>query len=112
MGLHLQCCWCCWEGLIWNLNAGSFPMAASQVLAILFGQGEMVASRIVWDIRLPRIWGRRFWAAHCHFRLFTADIFANPIASPFVLGISSGAKLTVALTMIFSSSGDSINSFC
>ena len=27
--------------------------------------------------------------------------FANPIASPFVLGISSGAKLTVALTMIF-----------
>ena len=27
--------------------------------------------------------------------------FANPIATPFVLGISSGAKLTVALTMIF-----------
>ena len=26
--------------------------------------------------------------------------FANPIAGPFVLGISSGAKLTVALTMI------------
>ena len=27
--------------------------------------------------------------------------FANPIAGPFVLGISSGAKLTVALAMIF-----------
>ena len=27
--------------------------------------------------------------------------FHNPIASPFVLGISSGAKLTVALVMIF-----------
>ena len=27
--------------------------------------------------------------------------FANPIAGPFVLGISSGAKLTVSLTMIF-----------
>ena len=27
--------------------------------------------------------------------------FNNPIAGPFVLGISSGAKLTVALTMIF-----------
>ena len=26
--------------------------------------------------------------------------FANPIAGPFVLGISSGAKLTVALAMI------------
>ena len=27
--------------------------------------------------------------------------FRNPIAGPFVLGISSGAKMTVALTMIF-----------
>ena len=27
--------------------------------------------------------------------------FNNPIAGPFVLGISSGAKLAVALTMIF-----------
>lgn len=26
--------------------------------------------------------------------------FANPIAGPFVLGISSGAKLTVSLAMI------------
>ena len=27
--------------------------------------------------------------------------FGNPIAGPFVLGISSGAKMMVALTMIF-----------
>ena len=27
--------------------------------------------------------------------------FANPIAGPFVLGISSGAKLAIALAMIF-----------
>ena len=26
--------------------------------------------------------------------------FANPIAGPFVMGISSGAKLAVALTMV------------
>ena len=26
--------------------------------------------------------------------------FANPIAGPFVMGISSGAKLVVALTMV------------
>lgn len=28
--------------------------------------------------------------------------FSNPIAGPFVLGISSGAKLTVAIAMIVS----------
>ena len=27
--------------------------------------------------------------------------FSNPIAGPYILGISSGAKLTVALAMIF-----------
>ena len=26
--------------------------------------------------------------------------FANPIAGPFVMGVSSGAKLAVALTMV------------
>lgn len=34
-------------------------------------------------------------------RIFIADFFKNPIAGPFVLGISSGAKMFVAITMIF-----------
>ena len=33
-------------------------------------------------------------------RLPAADFFANPIAGPFVMGVSSGAKLAVALTMV------------
>lgn len=37
---------------------------------------------------------------HLRYRDFAADIFRNPIAGPFVLGISSGAKLVVALAMI------------
>ena len=32
---------------------------------------------------------------------FCRHFFGNPIAGPFVLGISSGAKLIVALTMIY-----------
>ena len=89
--------------LIWNLNAGSFPMTASQVLAILFGHGgDETASRIVWDIRLPRILGAALLGGALSISGFLLQtFFANPIASPFVLGISSGAKLTVALTMIF-----------
>ena len=89
--------------LIWNLNAGSFPMTASQVLSILFGQGgDETASRIVWDIRLPRILGAALLGGALSISGFLLQtFFANPIASPFVLGISSGAKLTVALTMIF-----------
>mgnify|MGYP002956288379 CR=1 FL=1 len=41
----------------------------------------------------------------CKFNIFSSFLlqtfFANPIAGPFVLGISSGAKLTVSLMMVF-----------
>ncbi len=92
-----------------------FSHDASQVLAILFGQGgEETASRIVWDIRLPRILGAALLGGALSISGFLLQtFFANPIASPFVLGISSGAKLTVALTMIFLlQQGDSIQFLC
>ncbi len=65
-------------------------------------RGRWTASRIVWDIRLPRILGAALLGGALSISGFLLQtFFANPIASPFVLGISSGAKLTVALTMIF-----------
>ena len=40
------------------------------------------------------------------------NFFANPIAGPYILGISSGAKLMVALLMVFSlSRGFAVSSF-
>ena len=40
--------------------------------------------------------------AHCLYPAFSFQtFFENPIAGPFVLGISSGAKLMTALVMIF-----------
>ena len=51
----------------------------------------------------PAFWPSFSWAARCRCPAFCCKLsFANPIAGPFVLGISSGAKLVVALTMIFS----------
>ena len=89
--------------LIWNLNAGSFPMTPHRCWRSSSDKGgEETASRIVWDIRLPRILGAALLGGALSISGFLLQtFFANPIASPFVLGISSGAKLTVALTMIF-----------
>ncbi|MCM1049740.1 MAG: iron ABC transporter permease [Clostridiales bacterium] len=58
--------------------------------------------RILWDIRLPRaaavlILGGALALAGYLLQTF----FNNPIAGPFVLGISSGAKMMVALMMVF-----------
>lgn len=44
--------------------------------------------------------GAAFGRGTFRVRLFAADLFGNPIAGPYVLGISSGAKLVVAITMI------------
>ena len=87
----------------WNLNAGTLPLSVSQVTAILLGQNtDETAYRVLWDLRLPRVLGAVLLGGALSVSGFLLQtFFNNPIASPFVLGISSGAKLTVALTMIF-----------
>lgn len=87
----------------WNLNAGTLPLSVSQVMAILLGQNtDETAYRVLWDLRLPRVLGAVLLGGALSVSGFLLQtFFNNPIASPFVLGISSGAKLTVALTMIF-----------
>ncbi len=57
---------------------------------------------IIWNIRLPRILtGIILGGALAISGYLLQVFFANPIAGPYVLGISSGAKLTVALSMVF-----------
>ena len=88
--------------LVWNVNAGSVNLSLRETLRILLWQStDPVASRIVWNIRLPRILAAAMLGGALSVSGFLLQtFFANPIAGPFVLGISSGAKLTVALCMI------------
>ena len=42
--------------VVWNLNAGSYGISVAQVMQIFLGNGsDATASRVVWDIRLPRV---------------------------------------------------------
>ena len=82
--------------LLWNSCAGSSETSLGSVMRILLGDAaDETMYHIVWRIRLPRI------LASVVLGFLLQTFFANPIAGPFVLGISSGAKLTVALAMIF-----------
>lgn len=87
---------------IWNVNAGSVPMSFADIIRILTGQTENAAGyAIIWNIRLPRILAAAILGGALSVSGFLLQtFFSNPIAGPFVLGISSGAKLTVALLMI------------
>ena len=86
-----------------SLFAGSVSITPEEVLAVLAG-GERgtTAANIILSIRLPRLLAAAvLGGALAVSGYLLQTYFANPIAGPFVLGISSGAKLTVAMAMIF-----------
>ena len=88
---------------IWNVNAGSIPLSVEEILNIIFRhQGTDTSYNIIWEIRLPRILAVIILGGALSVSGFLLQtFFNNPIAGPFVLGISSGAKLVVAMLMIF-----------
>lgn len=85
----------------WNICVGTVRIPLADIFASIRGE-KIENSRILWDIRMPRtlaamILGGALALAGYLLQTF----FHNPIAGPFVLGISSGAKMVVALVMVF-----------
>lgn len=90
--------------LVWNIRAGSVSVSYDEIIRSLLGQeiGE-TAANILWRIRMPRALAAAILGGALALSGYLLQtFFHNPIAGPFVLGISSGAKLTVALVMVFS----------
>lgn len=87
----------------WNINSGSIQLSVKEVWDIIVHRtGEDTAYNIIWEIRLPRILSAVILGGALSVSGFLLQtFFNNPIAGPFVLGISSGAKLVVALVMIY-----------
>ena len=85
-----------------NLFWGSVALTPRAVAAALLCRGQdALAGSIVWQLRLPRaVMAALLGAALSAAGYLLQTFFANPIAGPFVMGISSGAKLAVALTMV------------
>ena len=85
-----------------NINTGNVHISVAKILKILFlRDGEAVEYNIIWKIRLPRILMAALLGGALSLSGFLLQtFFSNPIAGPFVLGISSGAKMAVAMTMI------------
>ena len=87
--------------LLCNIGIGTVKIPLTEILTTGRTKEGMNA-RILWEIRFPRtlaagILGGALALAGYLLQTF----FHNPIAGPFVLGISSGAKMVVALVMVF-----------
>ncbi len=85
-----------------NVMLGSVQASVSDTLNTLLGRGgNDTLTSVIYKIRLPRMLAGVFLGGALALAGFLLQtFFNNPIAGPYVLGISSGAKLTVALVMV------------
>ncbi len=84
-----------------NIKYGSVDMTVKDIMEVFAGKGDITVSRIIMDIRLPRVMAALILGGALSVSGYLLQtFFGNPIAGPFVLGISSGAKLTVSVAMI------------
>ena len=111
-------------GLVLNANIGSVPIPPGQVFRLVWqslrcgaanlltgGKYAEELSQILWGstesqilfgIRLPRLLLAAVLGGALSVSGYLLQVFfRNPIAGPFVLGISSGAKMVVGITLIF-----------
>ena len=93
-----------------NLCIGSLNIPLPDLMAILAGQDAGSTNyQVIWSIRLPRLIAAALLGGALALSGFLLQtFFNNPIAGPFILGISSGAKLVVALVMILVVGGSGI----
>lgn len=85
-----------------NLMLGSVDVSLADVIAAMTGSDAgSKASTIIVEIRMPRLIAAFLLGGALSVAGFLLQtFFDNPIAGPFVLGISSGSKLLVAMAMI------------
>lgn len=89
------CCFC-------TLLFGKANFGVADLLAALAEPGgEDVSHRILWNLRIPRMVAAILAGSSLAVSgLALQTVFRNPLCGPFVLGISSGASLGVALAML------------
>ena len=86
----------------WNINTGSVQLSLERMLTLLrWGNDGTTEGNILWKIRLSRLLGAALLGGALSIAGFLLQtFFKNPIAGPFVLGISSGSRLFVGFFLL------------
>ena len=93
-------------GAVLNTALGSVSIAPGRIPEILMGGGSVQERNILTQIRLPRMCMTvLLGGALAVSGYLLQTFFGNPIAGPYVLGISSGAKLAVCAVLLFVAGG-------
>ena len=93
-----------WLGIVLNVNTGSLHIPQSEIAKIILsgGRDQSREANVIWKLRLPRLLAAAVLGGALGVSGYLLqNFFRNPIAGPYVLGISNGAKLLVGFAMIF-----------
>ncbi|MCK5498607.1 MAG: iron ABC transporter permease [Gammaproteobacteria bacterium] len=89
-----------------SLSIGSVDISAKQLLHALWVQDDSLASSVVLDLRLPRtVVGFMVGAMLALAGALMQVLLRNPLAEPYVLGVSGGASAAVLIAMLSGLSG-------
>ncbi|HEB67738.1 MAG TPA: iron ABC transporter permease [Gammaproteobacteria bacterium] len=83
------------------LMLGSVPVTAGDVLAVFAGRADGMAGRLVLELRLPRALSAFATGALLAVAGSLMQVLVrNPLADPYVLGISGGAAVAALLALL------------
>ena len=87
--------------LVLNIGLGSVIVPIDQLFKVLFhNDTQSVYYSLIWDYRLPKMLSLILTGIALGLSgLFMQSLFRNPIVGPYILGLSSGAGLFVALVV-------------
>ncbi len=96
-----------------NLCIGNIQISPGEVLEILFSKaGDEKIRSIIMNIRFPRtVMALVLGGALAVAGFLLQTYFSNPIAGPYILGVSSGARMMVALLLIFVAGGVTVKGY-
>lgn len=92
--------------IVYALNVGSISMEISDMLKGIFFNGDVDGNiSIIKEIRVPRVFSAVLIGANLAAAgVLLQAVIRNPLADPYITGISSGASLITVIIMMFISS--------
>jgi iron complex transport system permease protein len=86
--------------LLVALLVGSYPIPAAQVVESIFSPAAGVVDDVIWKLRMPRAFaGFACGALLAASGVLLQVLLRNPLADPYILGVSGGAALGVLLAL-------------
>jgi len=88
--------------LIFALSVGSLPLSFVDILQTLKGNGTDINRSVIFELRLPRAYVAFITGAMLSLAgMLMQVLLRNPLADPYILGVSGGASVAAILAIAF-----------